>query len=359
MAKHYLFVVPSLTTGGAERVVSVLANGLVAAGQKVTVLIYFDTQTKYELDNRVDLINFSGGDECVYNNMNYYCRLTKLHRYIYDANPDFIIPFLYHVCIQVLVAAFGFRKRIIQTIRNNPRLFPDSLLQRWLRNSFLLASPKIMVQNNEQKNMFPSFLKRKMFVLPNPVSNDFLKSTRTEPNNFLIVAVGRLTEQKNFTLVIKAVKCIVNVYPNIRLNIYGDGPLRSSLDDLVKQLNLEANVFLMGRSENVKKILENASLFVLSSNFEGMPNALLEAMAIGVPCISTKCSTGPMELIENGKDGLLVDVDNIEEMVNAFKFMIENPKHMHLIGKNAKSKILQFYTEEKIVFDFITCLNSI
>ena len=150
------------------------------------------------------------------------------------------------------------------------------------------------------------------------------------------MSVGRLNKQKNYPLLLRSFKDLHSEYAEYKLVIYGDGPERQSLEALIKDLGLSEVVLLPGAINNVPEVIYNASLFVLPSDFEGMPNALMEAMALGLPCISTDCPCGgARELIENDKNGLLVPVGDEKSIVSAIRFMLNNPEKAKQMGMNA------------------------
>ena len=143
------------------------------------------------------------------------------------------------------------------------------------------------------------------------------------------------------------------------LNIYGEGSLIDDLQSLINDLRLTNHIKLCGRSNNIKEVFMSTDLFILSSNAEGMPNSLMEAMAVGLPCISTDCPTGPSDIIDNEINGVLIPVDNEEALVNAINNMINNPKKAYLMGKRAKEKMKINYAASVSAKKLLSFLNSI
>ena len=356
---RYLFVVPSLTTGGAERVVALLANALKRKEVQVSILIYYGSVEKYYVESGICVYNLSGGSEKDYKSMNYVQRLHKIRLYAKNIMPDVVVPFLPQVCMQVYVALFGSRIKVAQTIRNNPWQSPKMLFTRILRNLFVFVSYKTIVQNNAQKKYFPKFLWKKIDVLPNPVMKEFLDFQWPQPDDFGVIAVGRLTKQKNFGMLIDAIEIVKNKYKSVKLYIYGEGSLRKELELYVKKRNLEENVIFKGRTENILQALSHGSIFALSSDYEGMPNSLMEAMAIGMPCVSTNCQTGPSDLICHGKNGFLVPVGDTIAMSQRILECHENKVLARMMGNNAKIFMSQNFTEEKIVNKFLNIFEGV
>lgn len=344
----FLFVIPSLSKGGAERVVSVLASELTEQGHEATVLIYFKTENEYEVSENVKKVYLSEY-ESDYDNMNYLKRLTALRKVAKTEKADFVIPFLSHVCIQTCVALFGTKYKIIQTVRNDPRTLPEGKIHRFLRDLFIKFSFKTFVQNENQKSYFDKQTGKKIFVLPNPVRGDLFDcQNKNDTDKTIIASAGRLNSQKNFFMLIDAFCKVYEEHKDLELRLYGDGELKEELEQHIKDKNLSESVKLMGRTNDMKSMFESIDLYVLSSDFEGMPNSLMEAMAAGVPCVSTDCPTGPSDLIENEKTGLLVPVNDASAMSEAIEkmlFELDNEK----IAENGREFVKSNYSAKVIV----------
>lgn len=351
--KKYMFVVPSLSKGGAERVVSVLASGLAQQSDTEVVIVrYFETKSDYYVNDKVKIITLSGGFEEDYNKMSKPQMLKKLHSVIKESNPDCIVPFLRHVNLQTYIAASGkLRKKVIFTIRNSPyeKRGKIDIIHDYLINH----TNRTIVQNQKQKDYFSAKAQSRISILPNPVKNEFLDECVTlDDSHFVAVASGRLLQQKNFQMLIKAFSDFAVGKEDVSLHIYGEGNDKDMLQKLIDELGCGEKIKLMGRSNDLVSVYKNVNLFILSSNFEGMPNALLEAMAIGLPCISTDCPTGPSEMIVNGENGLLVPVNDAEKTREAIEFMYNNRDKAEEMGKKARNFVSENYRVEKIVKRF-------
>lgn len=358
--KKYLFVVPSLSKGGAERVVSVLASELAQNGREAVIITHFRAEKEYPVSDNVKIICLSDLNEANYRekmSVTYLIRLEKMLRNaIVQQKPDYIIPFLWTTCIRTDLALLGlkWKKRAIQTVRNNPEIFPKNRVMKKYRNVLVKKSRLTIVQNEQQKKYFPENEWRKIKVLPNPVSSSLLKIERHESTErFKIVSVGRLESQKNFDLLIDAVACVIQKYENVILDIYGEGSMKEKLQEHINCLSLQQSVTLKGRSSNYDDMYGTASLFVLSSDFEGMPNTLLEAMAVGIPCISTDCPTGPSDIIESEKNGILVPTGNKEKLVQAIENLIQKEELRNDLSIMSKRTICSRYAPDKITEKFI------
>ena len=346
----FLFVIPSLSDGGAERVISVLASELANQGHEATILIYFKTDNEYEVSEKVKKVYLSGY-ESDYDNMNYFKRLITLRKFAKAEKADFVIPFLSHVCIQTCVALFGTNNKIIQTVRNDPKTLPEGKIHRLLRDLFIKFSFKTFVQNENQKSYFDKQTQKKIFVLPNPVRGDLFDcQNKIDTDKTIIASAGRLNSQKNFFMLIDAFEKVFKRYKNIELRIYGhegDGKIKKQLEKHIVKKDLKNVIKLMGSTNDMKSMFESIDLYVLSSDFEGMPNSLMEAMAAGVPCVSTDCPTGPSDLIMDGENGLLVPVNDANAMSEAIEkmlFKLDKEK----LAENGRAFVKQNYSAQVI-----------
>jgi glycosyltransferase involved in cell wall biosynthesis len=150
-----------------------------------------------------------------------------------------------------------------------------------------------------------------------------------------IVGVGRLSREKGFDLLIRAFACIAPWYPDWSLQILGEGPQRAELEDLADSLGVRDNVHLPGWVERPEPALLDAGVFALPSRYEGFPNALLEAMACGLPCVAAACDSGPAEIIRDGVDGLLVPPENVDAMADALKQLVSDDAQRMRLGRRA------------------------
>ena len=192
-------------------------------------------------------------------------------------------------------------------------------------------------QTEKQKELFDKEIQKKSVIIYNPIKDEFLNANKSMQKENTIISVGRLVEQKNQKMLIEAFSKIAKEYPNYTLKIFGAGPLESNLKKQIEELNLLDRIILCGICDDIKTELEKAKIFVLSSDYEGMPNALIEAMAVGLPVISTDCPCGgPKELIENEKNGLLIEVGDVEDLTKKMKYLIENQEETAKMGKNAE-----------------------
>ena len=360
MGTHkFLFVIPTLSFGGAERVVSVLSGAICNQNQSVTIIKYYECDEEYRIDARVRVINLSGGDRKAYSQLSFGNKVKLLRASIKAETPDFIIPFMFSVAQTVNFATIGLPVTVIQSIRINPAIGPESKTKRLLRDYLVYRSKCTFVQNNQQKEYF-KLRKDRIHVLYNPISEYMFDINPSFSNNaYTVCAAGRLEKQKNFKLLIDS---FCEAFPkdgNAVLMIYGDGSLKDKLTEYVSLLERSDSIQLMGRTDHIEKAYECSDLFVLSSDFEGMPNALIEAMACGLPSIYTDCPTGPSDLIEDGKNGLLVPMKSVDAMSQAILRMYSDREKAIEMGQNARETIRQKCDADAIAIKMIEVCESI
>lgn len=356
--KKYLFVVPSLSKGGAERVVSILASELVNQGREAVVLTYFKTTQDYPVDPRVKILCLSGGMESDYEKIGSLKRLALMRQMIMNEKPDFIVPFLVHVCLQTWIACWFTKQQIVYTVRNNPAKAEASIIHKRIQEYLIEHSKVTIVQNEDQRRYYSLKAQKHIYVLPNPVSRSFfaLKHIQREGKKKIVV-VGRLEKQKNYPMLINAIAAISQQRNDFVVEIYGDGSLWEELHAAISSKELAERIHMMGRIPDTRAAYENADVFVLTSDFEGMPNSLMEAMASEVTCISTDCPTGPSDLIEDHRNGLLIDVGDTSALIESLTYCLDHHEESRQFAERARKKVAEKYMPENIVRRLIRILE--
>ena len=190
-------------------------------------------------------------------------------------------------------------------------------------------------------------MQKKSRIIYNAVKKDFYDIIR-EPDLHRIVTCGRLQPQKNHILLIDAFALIAESFPEVSLHIYGNGFMKDEIQQYIEKKELAQRVILEGPTADVPSVLKNAGMFVLSSDYEGMPNALMEALAAGVPSVSTDCPCGgPRMLIKDGENGILVPVGDVEALANSMTRLLEEPGLSDNIGAVARG-YAKSYLPEKV-----------
>lgn len=332
MNKNIMFVMNQMTSGGAERVVSILANGMSERGNRVSLVITFNSEIHYEINNKIEIIKFNINKELsqVSRNIKEIKSLIKLLK---EKRPDVIISFIRNV--NCIIAANIVGIPVIISERNNPKYDPKSKIWRVLRKIIYPYADGIVFQTEGAKSYFSKKIKDKSITIPNPLLEDIPMKTNYKDQRKEIVTIGRLSEQKDQITIIKAFSEINKKNSDYKLIIYGEGELREKLKEQIGQLGLNDFIEMPGNFKDIHKKIKEADIFVLSSKYEGYPNALIEAMAIGLPVISTKCEYGPTDILENYINGVLIPVGDFESMAKEIEKLIFSYSKRKSLGQNA------------------------
>lgn len=339
--KRYIFFIGTLRNGGAERVVSMLANQMAEQGMPVEILTFYDRPVFYDVSPKVMLTSVEKHQKGKVKGFFW------IRRYFRD-NAKAVISFLAPFNMMSIPATFGTKVPIVVADRNDPTKVPSNFFVRKLRDFLYLFADGVVLQTEDNRAYFHKRIREKSAVIYNPVTmNDQIGIALDAAKEKIIVSAGRLTRQKNQEMLIRAFSEIVKKYPEYKLVIYGEGPDRETLQSLITSLNLQEQVILPGNVSDLHDRMKTAEMFVLSSDYEGMPNALIEAMCIGLPVISTFVS-GTRELIDPEKNGILVNCADEGQLTEAMEDLILNPKKRSFFAsENVK-------LAEKLKIDVIT-----
>lgn len=354
----YLFITRTLTGGGAERFVATFASFMAEQGYDVHILAYETSAQDYPLSGRVKLHVMPYVEDSLRGK---FLRILRMKQSLAEINPDVLIPFIETVVVCTYLVNLLLRKKFVYTVRNSPWHAGGGRFSRLMRDLMAKTADAIMLQNQEQKDFFPESYAGRIYIVPNPVSGKFASSRKDTYADRLtrICSVGRLHTQKNFPLLISAVEALRKEHPHICLEIYGEGEQKASLEKVIAERDLSDACRLMGRTSDVEGVLKNTDLFVMSSDYEGMPNALIEALAMGVPCISSDCRTGPKSLVADGQTGLLFRTGSLESLTEKMSWAMDHPEEMNQMGKAAREYILDTYRIGKTLSSFVGMIDGI
>lgn len=356
--RHIAFYIGSLQKGGAERVFLNLAEFFESIHYKVTIVTQRIGENEYPLPAGVNRImsDLTIGEESRSRILNYTRRISKLRSIWKRIKPDLVLSCIGKNNFQAIESTLGLQTKVVVSVVSDPKREYGTRTMRVLAKTLFGLADGIVLQTKESKEFFPNYLDKKIVIMQNALNPLFFIPRFEGVRDKTIISVGRLDKNKNQAMIIKAFAELSKDYPNYRLFLYGEGEERANLELLIKELDskevkskkldskelqtkkllLKEKIDMPGMIQDVPGTIYQAGIFVLSSYVEGMPNSLLEAMALGIPSISTDCPCGgPKEMIQHQTNGLLVPTGDVKELVKAMKYLLDNPQKTEELGKNA------------------------
>jgi GalNAc-alpha-(1->4)-GalNAc-alpha-(1->3)-diNAcBac-PP-undecaprenol alpha-1,4-N-acetyl-D-galactosaminyltransferase len=335
-------IIAVLSAGGAERVMSRMANYWAAKGWEITLLTCDDGAEPpfYPLDPRVAHLPLGIAKVSPHPIVGIGYNLIGiqgLRAAIIRSKPDVTISFMDKINIITLLATRWLNIPTIVSERNDPAMYFPGKMWEMLRQWTYPFADRLVVQTARAGNYFPAELQDRIQVIPNPVILPPVAPAATQQRlgERSLIAIGRLDRQKGFDLLLRALAKITDRYPEWRLSILGEGKLRPQLEALRNELGLQDRVQLLGQVQNPHELLQQADIFVMSSRFEGFPNALCEAMVCGLPVISTDCPNGPREIVRDGIDGILVPTEDVSALAAAMERLMADPNERKCLAARA------------------------
>lgn len=383
MKKIAIFI-DSMGYGGAQRVISVLCQELIKEYQ-VDILMLYKREIKYSLPDQVNIYfvedmpiasTYGKLVRLLFEKWNYfrkrvyipilrrigiknYAKWNETRFYMYSqfavpyreylcrSNANVAVGFLIRSNIAMTMAAKGTQVRTVFCERNSPVRtdFPASLIR--LRDSLYRKTDSAVFQTIEQMDYYPS-IHGKRSVIPNPVK-DGLPERYEGTRKCSIVNFCRLSAQKNIPLLIDAFSDLIEIYPEYTLYLYGEGEEKDNLLEYIRKKQLEGKVIIKNFCSDIHERIIDAAMYVSTSDFEGLSNSMIEAMAIGLPCICTDCDGGGARMvIRDHENGLLVPKGNADAVCHAMQEIIEKPDLAKRLSEEAY-KIRDELSTDKIV----------
>ena len=354
-----MFVIGGLASGGAERVVTTISSALQEKHNNVSLMTYYKTDNEYEYSDKINRITIFDGEYKDFGQMSSLEKIRLIRKNIKKEKPDDIICFLPNISVYTYIATLftKYNKRLVFTVRANPNTEKGKINK--IHKILFKFVKRIITQNEGQKKCFSNRVQKKITIIPNPMYDELFLNEKVHSTEVRsIVSVGRLTEQKNYPLAIEAFEKISQKYPNINYYIYGSGPLEESLHKMVTSKNLQERIHRLGFEKDRNVIYGDKDIFLMTSKFEGMPNALAEAMCKEIPAISTDCDFGPRDLIMNEDMGILLKGYEVDKLEEAFEKIINNYEDYIIKAKNAKEILKNTYSFNNIVDKWVSFLEK-
>ena len=331
--KKLFIMTHNMAGGGCERVIAQLANRYAAEEIDCTVLTEYAHESYFPLDPRVKLTALTKEAVCKTKDIpKVYLRLRRLVR---REKPDLVLAMPEKVNVWTVLFLLGSGVPVVVSERNDPNRHPESRIKRLLRTLVYPFSNGFIFQTEQQADFFSENIQKRGSVIDNPLELSRIPEPYAGVREKTVVSATRLDPQKNLPMLLQAFARFYRTHPDWRLILYGEGAERARLENMAAKLP-EGAVLLPGSSKTLLSDIREAGMFVLSSDFEGMPNALIEAMALGLPCIATDCPAGgPASLIETERNGLLVPVGDPRAMAKAMCRIADDAAFADRLGENA------------------------
>lgn len=342
---NIVVLVSSLDQGGTERVVASLCNAWGARGDAVTLVPTYSGggEPFFEIADRVELTYLAQLVGTQKKSVTGYARrLYALRRLIIARNPDVIVSFLPNVNLAAILSAAFLRIPLIICERTDPLSVPhEKVITPLCRLTYRFAD-MLTVQTDSVAGkiagLYPG--QNRVRAIPNPLPGDVLSHSRTKSGGRnILLSLGRLSEEKQINRLIDAFADIAPAFSDWDLHIWGDGPHRPMLAQRIEQHGLQARVRLKGVTKSPWETMAGADAFVMTSKYEGFPNALLEAMGVGLPCVAFDCPSGPREISRNGMDALLVPLNDHAGLVMALTRIMSDGRFRHDLGTRARASV--------------------
>lgn len=351
MKRKIAFHLNCLEQGGAERVVSNLANQFAREGYDVLLATEWYGENEFSIDREVRRIHVGlrEGDEKKSRVAQFLLRVKYLKEFMKKEKPDILIAFAQRANYRALMAAPGTGIPVLISIRTDPVGHYDALSDKIQIPLLFPRAAGCVFQTEGQREFFAPYLQENSRVILNPIHDKYLGVPEPAKRKKEVVQSGRLVDFKNQPMLIRAFVEVHKKHPDYDLKIYGgdsfDGT-KEILERIIEENHAQDYVHLMGASDSLEKELIDAALFAFSSDWEGLPNALLEAMALGLPIVATDCPCGgPRTVMTDGVDGLLVPIKDQKAMEDGINRLIEDRELAGRLGREAKKIVLRANAE--------------
>ena len=355
-----------LAQGGAERVVSSLANELAAEGEDVYVATEWQDEDEFALDPRVTRVHVGlrESDESKNRVTKFFLRIKYLKEFVREYKPDILIAFAQRANYRALMAAGDSDTPVLISIRTDPTghydAFSDKVQIKWL---FPKAAGCVF-QTTGQREFFYPYLQENSRIILNPINPKYIGTKKVDDKDSekAVVHHARLVDFKNQPMLLRAFIRVHEKHPDYVLRLYGgdsfDGT-KEILDRIIEENNASEYIFLMGPSDSLEKELPKGMVYAFTSDWEGLPNSLLEAMALGMPIVATDCPCGgPATVMKDGENGLLIPIKNEDALVDGLNRLIEDRELANRLGDEAR-KISDIANAEAVAVQWKEYINEL
>lgn len=333
--------------GGAERQIVMLSNEMAMRGHEVHMIVLNEFKAPYQILDKVIVHDLSEKEKGKFSLVK---RFLAFREAVKGIKPNITISYNLQGAYFSLLLGRSNCGKILYSERGDPYDSEYSGLLGKVRDYTCRHVDSLVFQSEGARDFFRIERNQKSIIIHNSVTVPQDRYPIAEKRDNRVVTVGRLHPQKNPHLLLDAFTKIAPKYPDLRLDFYGDGEMHDELQDKINALGLERRVTIHPSRKDIFDCIRTARLFILSSDYEGMPNALMEAMSLGLPCISTDCRPGGARTImENGKSGIIVPVKDVDALAKKMMFLLDNPNKAEHMAHEARH-LGETHTN-KVIFD--------
>lgn len=345
----------SLGAGGAERVATTLCNFWGARGDKVSLIATFSGGGLpfYPMANEVELIYLADvvartGQSIA----SHPRRLLALRGLIDERKPDVVVSFLPNVNVAAILATAALKVPLIICERSDPSMQPYTPFWRIACRLSYRFADMLTVQTDavarKARTIFPGV--KRIRSVPNPMPASVVKYVKKKTGDRkILLSIGRLSKEKQVERIIDAFGDLAADFKDWDLHIYGDGPLRAALEAKIEQPGLQGRALLKGSTGQPWEVMAGADAFIMASLYEGFPNALMEAMGTGLPCIAFDCPSGPREISDDGENATLVPLNDQESLTASLKLVMSDEPFRILLGQKARASVMSRFGLTSVV----------
>ena len=362
--KKIAFHINSLAIGGAERVVTNLAAQFVSEGYEVVIATEWQEENEYVPDKKVRRVSvgLEKDEEGKGRISKMLLRFQRLRQFAKKEKPDVLIAFGKKANYHSLLSTIGMKQKVVVCVRTDPAGHYDGLAERIQTRMLFPRAAGYVFQTKGQRDFFPEFARKKSVIILNPLNPKYIGLPRPEVREKEVVHSGRIVDFKNHELLIHAFARVHQKHPDYVLKCYGpdsgDGTWEKA-EQCIKELKAQDYVKLMGGSDELEKLLPKASVYAFSSDWEGLPNGVMEAMAMGLPVVATDCPCGgPATVICDGENGLLVPIRDEDALTEKICLLIEDRNLAERLGENAR-KISETANGQAVFMQWKNYLESL
>ncbi len=339
--KKVMFITGSLTDGGAERVMSILASKCADMGAEVSLVVLRKKKCAYQISKNVRVFQIENGS----GKLQTVNRIKQLRKIIRTSNADVLIPFLPIVTLYTMIANIGLGKKMITSERADPNvsIFASGLSMKDRVGNLLMRklglfklADWMVFQTPDAQKWYPKSIQKKSCIIFNPLDTDSLPAPYQGEREKVIVAAGRFVEAKNFPMLLKGFAEFHKDFPEYSLTLFGEGNLREEYEQLIRKLDIEQFVNMPGFTSGLTQKINQASMYISTSNHEGISNSMLEALGMGIPTIVTDCPVGGAKMfVQTDENGILIPMNDVALLVQAMKKIASDQEYAKKISRGA------------------------